>query len=134
MKYSGLQTDRIYRLFKRGSARYRDDRLVHELLEVTGNSAVMKNNMLHYSFRDYDSYKEKMEHYGRLKARELYRKGVKPNWFHYNIRPLYKFLVNYVFRLGFLDGKEGLTLCRLTSYGVKSRYIELDRLVRGATQ
>lgn len=130
MRYSGLQTDRIYRLFRNGSAHYREDRIVHEILEVNGKSAILKHWMLHYSFKDYDSYKKKIEHYGKLKALELYKKGVKVNWFHFNIRPIFKFVINYIFRLGFLDGKEGYIVCKLNAHGVKCRYRELDRLLR----
>ncbi|WP_299335772.1 glycosyltransferase family 2 protein [uncultured Psychroserpens sp.] len=128
MRFSGLQTDRVFRLFKKGVTKYREDKLVHELLDFKGEFKVLKHYMLHYSFSDYESYKRKTEHYGLLKAQELYTKGQRPNWFHFYIKPVYKFLTNYIFRLGILDGKEGYTICTLNAYGVFYRYKALERL------
>jgi glycosyltransferase involved in cell wall biosynthesis len=130
MRFSGLQTDQVFRLFKRGVTKYREDKLVHELLDFNGDFKVLKQDMLHYSFSDYRSYKQKTELYGLLKAQELLKKGKRPNWFHYYIKPAYKFLANYIFRLGILDGKEGYTICTLNAYGVFYRYKALDGLLR----
>ncbi|WP_425075651.1 glycosyltransferase family 2 protein [Psychroserpens sp. S379A] len=129
MRFSGLQTDCIFRLFKTGTASYKSDRLVHEVLDVQGKHAVLKYPMLHYTFSDYNSYKTKAEHYGLLKAKELLKKGKRPNWYHFVIKPAYKFLTNYIFRLGFLDGKEGYTICALNAYGVFFRYKALKHLL-----
>lgn len=128
IRFSGLQTDYIFRLFKKGSAKYKQNKTVHEELEVTGISKTLTNNMLHYSFTDYLSYKKKTEHYGQLKAQELFNEGKKPNLFDFYIKPAYKFIYNYVFRLGFLDGKAGYTICKLNAYGVYYRFKELKRL------
>jgi len=129
MRFSGLQTDRVFRLFKNGVTKYREDKLVHELLDFKGEFKVLKHDMLHYSFSDYDSYKQKTEHYGVLKAQELLKQGKHPNWFHFYIKPAYKFLTNYIFRLGILDGKEGYTICTLNAYGVFYRYKALEQLL-----
>ncbi len=129
MRFSGLQTDQIFRLFKKEVGKYREDKLVHELLDFDGQFGVLKHKMLHYSFSDYNSYKKKTEHYGQLKAEELLKKGKRPNWFHFYIKPAYKFVSNYIFRLGFLDGKEGYTICYLNGYGVYYRYQVLKKLL-----
>lgn len=129
MRFSGLQTDRVFRLFRKGVTKYRADKLVHEQLDFKGEFKVLKHDMLHYSFSDYESYKQKTEHYGLLKAQELLQKGKRPNGFHFYIKPAYKFLTNYIFRLGFLDGKEGYTICTLNAYGVFYRYKALERLL-----
>ncbi|MFD2917607.1 glycosyltransferase family 2 protein [Psychroserpens luteus] len=129
IRFSGLQTDQVFRLFKKGVTKYCEDRLVHELLDFNGEFKVLKHNILHYSFSDYESYKQKTEHYGLLKAQELLKKGKRPNWFHFYIKPAYKFLVNYIFRLGFLDGKEGYIICSLNAYSVFYRYKALENLL-----
>ncbi|AXT21287.1 glycosyltransferase [Flavobacteriaceae bacterium AU392] len=130
IKFSGLQTDTIFRLFKKGTAKYREDRLVHELLDINGKTELLNHKMLHYSFSNYESYKSKVEHYGKLKALELFNKGVKPNAFHFYFKPFYKFVSNFIFRLGFLDGKVGYNICKLNAYGVTCRYNELKNLIK----
>ena len=128
IRFSGLQTDRVFRLFKNGTATYREDKTVHELLDVKGPFEVLDNYMLHYSYSDYNSYKLKTEHYGQLKAQELYDNNISPNWFHFYVKPIYKFVTNFIFRLGFLDGKEGFAICRLNAYGVYYRFKALEKL------
>ena len=134
IRFSGLQTDKVFRLFKKGTTKYQEDRLVHESLDFKGNFKVLKHDILHYTYSDYASYKRKTEHYGLLRAQELLKKGKAPNWFHFYIKPAYKFLTNYIFRLGFLDGKEGYIICTLNAYGVFYRYKVLDQLLRSTPE
>lgn len=129
LKYSGLQTDYIFRLFKNGFAHYKQNRTVHEQLEIKGTTETLSNFMLHYSFSDYTSYKKKTEHYAKLKAKELFTKGKKPSMIDFYMKPAYKFLYNYVLRFGFLDGKAGYIICSLNAYGVKFRFKELKKLI-----
>ncbi|MCF7568225.1 glycosyltransferase family 2 protein [Sabulilitoribacter arenilitoris] len=128
IRFSGFQTDTTYRLFKNGSVTYIKDKIVHEMPEINGKSSMLKNPMLHFCFNSAVHYKEKMEHYASLKALELYKKNKNANMIHFVIRPIYKFITNYIFRLGFLDGKEGFQICYLSAYGVYYRYKELKKL------
>ncbi|WP_242204339.1 glycosyltransferase family 2 protein [Aestuariivivens insulae] len=128
IRFSGFQSDTTYRLFKKDCVKYIEDKIVHEMPILNGESKVLKNKMLHYCFDSALHYKSKMEHYAKLKALELHKKGKKAYTFHFLFRPLYKFIMNYFFRLGFLDGKEGLTICYLSAYGVYFRYQELKKL------
>ncbi|AJR04618.1 glycosyltransferase family 2 protein [Siansivirga zeaxanthinifaciens] len=128
IRFSGFQTDTTYRLFKNGKVKYIENKLVHEMPEINGESAILKNTMLHYCFDSTAHYKSKMEHYAKLKALELHKKGKKTSVFQLLFRPFYKFVVNYFFRLGILDGKEGFQICYLSAYGVYFRYKELERL------
>lgn len=128
IRFSGFQTDTTYRLFKKDKVKYIEDKIVHEMPQIDGENGILKNNMLHYCFNSAKHYKVKMEHYASLKAQELYQKGKKANALHFIFRPIYKFIVNYIFRFGFLDGKEGLQICYLSAYGVYYRYKELKKL------
>ncbi|WP_298550702.1 glycosyltransferase family 2 protein [uncultured Algibacter sp.] len=128
IRFSGFQTDTTYRLFKKGKVKYNEDKIVHEMPIIDGKSKLLKNYMLHYCFESAEHYKSKMEQYAELKALELFNKGKKTNIFNFYIRPLYKFITNYFFRLGFLDGKEGFIICNLSAYGVRFRYKKLKEL------
>lgn len=128
IRFSGFQTDTTYRLFKNGKVKYLEDKIVHEMPEIEGKSKLLKNNMLHYCFNSAAHYKSKMEQYAKLKALELFNKGKKPNAYHFYVRPVIKFITNYIFRLGFLDGIEGFQICYLSAYGVYFRYQELKKL------
>ncbi|MCL5129753.1 MULTISPECIES: glycosyltransferase family 2 protein [unclassified Algibacter] len=128
IRFSGFQTDTTYRLFKNGKVKYLEDKIVHEMPEINGKSKLLKNNMLHYCFNSSAHYKSKMERYAKLKALECFNKGKKTNAYHLYLRPAFKFITNYIIRLGILDGKEGFKICYLSAYGVNYRYRELKKL------
>lgn len=128
LHFSGWQTDRIFRLFKKDKCRYTHNRLVHEKLDVDGKIGYLKNKLVHYSYADYESYKRKMITYGKLKAREKYQSGFKPTFFHKYGHSTYNFLYQYLIRLGILDGVKGIIICYLNALSVSARYKELGRL------
>ena len=128
LNFSGWQTDKIFRLFRKDKAHYTTERLVHEKLTVEGKIGKLKNKLIHFSYTDYQSYKGKMESYGKFKAKEEFFKGVNPNLYHFYLHPAYKFMYQYLVRLGFLDGKKGITICYLNAYSVYVRYKELKKM------
>lgn len=128
LRFSGWQSDKNYRLFRKSKVKFDIERIVHETLLIDGKSSVLKNRLIHYSYSSYEDYKGKMVKYGQMKAIEEYKKNKKPYFYHFVFRPLYKFLNHYVLRLGFLDGRKGITICYLNALGVYSRYKELKRL------
>ncbi|VXC10407.1 Glycosyltransferase involved in cell wall bisynthesis [Flavobacterium sp. 9R] len=128
LHFSGWQTDKIYRLFRKENGYYDGNKIVHEKLIVNGKSGAVKNKLLHYSYTDYSSYKYKMIQYGKMKAIEELNKGTVPNVFHFYIRPAYQFLYQYIIRLGILDGKKGMIICYLNAYSVYERFQELKKL------
>lgn len=128
--FSGYQTDSTFRLFRNGKVTYDKKRTVHELPIIDGRSSKLKNNMIHYSFSSYENLKIKVERYGKLKALELYKEKKKANYFQYIVKTTYKFIYNYILRLGILDGKEGFYICYLNAYGVYYRYKQLKCLLR----
>lgn len=130
LHFSGWQTDKNIRLFKKSKATYTTERLVHEILEVEGNTSFLKNALIHYSYSDYDSYKRKMINYARLKAKELIRKNIKPTWFHFLVKPTFKFLYSYLIRLGILDGKKGMIICYLNALSVYKRYEIMRQILK----
>jgi glycosyltransferase involved in cell wall biosynthesis len=128
LKYSGNQTDKIFRLFNKKSARYDEKRLVHEKLIVNGEIGFLKNKLIHHSYSSYHDYREKIIFYGKFKAQEKFIKRVKPTVLHQIFHPSYNFLYNYFIRLGILDGKKGIIICYLNAYSIVVRYKELKKL------
>lgn len=128
LHFSGWQTDKNYRLFQKSKASFSDKKIVHETLEVNGTSGILKEKLIHFCYKDYEDYKSKMLKYGRLKAKEDFYKEKTFNYFAFTIKPFWKFFNHYILRLGFLDGKKGITICYLNALGVLERYRELKRL------
>ncbi|MEP6805187.1 MAG: glycosyltransferase family 2 protein [Flavobacterium sp.] len=128
LHFSGWQTDKNFRLFKKDKASYISTRLVHETLHVQGHVGILKHKLIHYSFSDYTIYKNKMISYGKLRAKELFLQQKKTNLIQLYLKPVYKFLYDYVIRLGILDGKKGIIICYLNTLSIYVRYKELKKL------
>ena len=128
IRFSGFQTDTTYRLFRNGKIKYDTKKLVHEMPIVDGDSKILKNKMPHYSFTTYNALKKTMESYACLQAKQLFQNGKKAKILDFVVSPVYKFLYNYIIRLGVLDGKEGFIICYLNAYGAYYRYKELKRI------
>ncbi len=126
--FSGWQTDKNYRLFRKSKAKFSDRKIVHETLIVNGTSGILSQKLIHYCYKNYEDYKGKMLNYGRLKAHEDFYTEKRFNLFFMTAKPLWKFVNHYLLRLGILDGKKGITICYLNALGVLERYKELKRL------
>ena len=110
IKHGGFYPDSKLRLFRRGTGQF-EDRLVHEDLRLDGTTPSLQNNLLHHAYPTLDSYIEHMNRYSSLGAQMVVAK--RPRTFSFLdivVRPKLTFLYNYIFRLGFLDGREGLLL------------------------
>lgn len=111
IRHGGFWPDPKLRLFKKGMARF-EERLVHEDAKLLdGVSGQMKGALLHHSYPTLSDYIEHMNRYSSLGAEMVVAKGpVRFTLINVTMRPLATFLYNYFFRLGFLDGREGLLL------------------------
>ncbi|RKR08358.1 glycosyltransferase involved in cell wall biosynthesis [Flavobacterium sp. 90] len=128
LRFSGWQTDKIIRLFRKENAIYNLKKIVHEKLIIQGKTGKLKNKLIHHSYSNYHDYKQKMIFYGQLKAQEEVLKETSPNFFHFYIRPAYQFLNQYLVRFGFLDGKKGIIICYLNALSVAVRFQELKKI------
>lgn len=124
LRHGGQYPDRKLRLFRRGQARF-SDRAVHETLACAGSTGVLRNPLLHHAYPTLTSYVEHMNRYSSLGAEMLAAQGRSSRSlpaFLWNVvaAPMANFIYNYGFRLGFLDGREGLLMhmyhCVYTSW------------------
>ena len=129
IKYSGLQNDYVVRFFNKNHCRYNAN-LVHETLLTEGKTERLKNTLPHHTYKSFDDYTAKAHRYSALQAEMLYKKGKRPNYYHFLFRPCYRFWNQFIFRLGILDGKEGFILAYVSAFSVFKRYVNLWLLYR----
>lgn len=128
LKYSGWQNDKAIRLFRKSCCKYKEEFLVHEILECNSKPGKLKTKLDHYSYKSFGDYRDKLFFYSKLRAQELYEKKVKPNFFHFYIKPSFRFFHHYFLRFGFLDGVVGFKMSKLLAKYVYKRYEYLDEL------
>ena len=124
--YGGFYPDAKLRLFRRGTATF-SQRRVHEILVNNGVNGHLHADLLHHAYPTLDSYIEHMNRYSTLGAQilcEQHRTSRSIPAFLWNtlLLPTATFFYNYILRLGFLDGREGLLLHLYHSVYVSWKY------------
>lgn len=131
IRFSGWQTDKVIRLFRRDTCRYQR-LLVHAEIETAGKIGRLKGKIEHHSYQqNLKTHLKKLDIYTTLGAYDRLDKTGSISLFHLGIKPLYRFIKHYVFLLGFLDGKVGFVLSVLASYTVFLRSVKLWRIQKG---
>lgn len=119
----GYYPDPKLRLFQRGKGRF-ESRRVHEDVVIEGKTDQLGAYLIHHAYPTLTGYIEHMNRYSSLGAEMILEKKGKVGFSVLNIvlRPWATFVYNYVFRLGFLDGKKGLLLHLYHSVYVSWKY------------
>jgi glycosyltransferase involved in cell wall biosynthesis len=137
IRHGGFYPDRKLRLFRRGQAAF-SARAVHETVSTSGRTAVADRDfnfgdiaLIHHCYPTLSNYVEHMNRYSSLGAEMTVAQG-RTGFSVINIavRPLLTFAYNYFFRLGFLDGRQGLLLHLYHSVYVSWKYAKVWELAR----
>lgn len=123
INHSGWYPDRKLRLYKKGSGHW-DGKYVHEKYKLSPNKTVGKLNgdLLHYSYYNESDHWKRTEKYAELSALELFETERKSSFFHAYFKAAVKFIRVYLFNFGFLDGKKGYAICKITAWGTYKKY------------
>ncbi len=133
MNHCGWYPDYVLRLFKKDSARFSDD-LVHEKVIAQRPVGKLRNPITHHAVDNLEQSIEKMNLYSTLAAQDKFNKGEKSSLCKACLRGIWTFVRIYLFRLGFLDGAQGLMLSLANAQGTYYKYAKLTRLHRDAEQ
>lgn len=124
IRYGGWYPDYNLRLFRKGKGRF-EDRAVHEAIKVRGTTGRTGYAIEHFAYPDLASYMSSINKYSSLAVAVMAEKGIsgfKAGWMNILLRPALTFILKYVVRLGFLDGKPGLVLNLFHAYYVFAKY------------
>lgn len=132
IRHGGFYPDRKLRLVPKKIARF-EDRAVHEDMKVDGPVETLESPILHHAYPTLSSYIEHMNRYSSLGA-EMAVANDKRGFSFFNIvvRPWATFFYNYVLRLGFLEGREGLLLHLYHAVYVSWKYAKIWEISRNA--
>ena len=136
IRHGGFYPDRKLRLFKRGVARLSEGVGPHSTPQFAGPKGKLKGDLLHYAYPTMGIYLEHMDRYSSeiaplLQKRGKVSKSLEAFLWNAVLNPAATFIYNYFFRLGFLDGREGLILHINHSVYVHWKFIKAWRLGQG---
>lgn len=113
IRFGNWGFDHRLRLFNRNLVKWSDSR-VHETLLLPKDISIVKikGHIHHYTVNDNKECNKKSIYYAGLSASHYLSQGKKANFIRLYVSPTFDFMVNYIIRLGFLDGAEGLNIAR----------------------
>ena len=111
IRFGDWGKDKVLRLYNRKYTHWKND-LVHESLEKKDSTKVvlLKGYLYHYTADNYKSFLEKNRKYARLSADKYFEQGKKSKALKRWFSPAFTFIKEYLFQLGFLDGKAGFQI------------------------
>jgi glycosyltransferase involved in cell wall biosynthesis len=129
IKHSGWYPDVKTRIFPKSTSQW-EGAYVHEELVVEGNP-IAKNlagHLLHYSYYSQKDHRQRADKYSELTAIKMHEKGKRVGPLKPYISAVGRFVAMFFIKKGFLDGKAGFTIARISALSNIYKYKELRRL------
>ncbi|MCS6929622.1 MAG: glycosyltransferase family 2 protein [Saprospiraceae bacterium] len=131
IRHCGWYPDRKVRLFRRDIAEWSTSP-VHERLLLPAHAKVgfLRGELHHYSYYSIEEHYERARRYAYLGAQALQEVGRKAHPWTPLLRATLKWLRNYIFLRGFLDGWAGWHICRISALETYWKYHMLRQALK----
>lgn len=120
---------RLLRLAKKDAGRW--VRPVHEVWEIVGKTGELTHPLLHSPHPDVAQFLSHIDRYSTINANYFYAQHKHTQPWQIVVYPVAKFFLNYVWRLGFLDGMQGAIVAIMMSFHSFLTRAKLYQLQRG---
>lgn len=132
VRHCGWYPDTKLRLVKKEKAKWKGVN-PHDILKLDndGLGSFLNGNLLHYSYDSISDHINQTNKFTTIAANECYNRGVRSNIFKIVTRPFFKFLRDYIYKLGFLDGRYGFIICFINSLSALLKYSKIHELQNG---
>ena len=131
IRHCGWYPDRKLRLIDRRIARWTGVN-PHDILRLDGDSLPihLHGDLLHYSYQSVSDHIQQTNRFTTISARANFQKGVRSNLLKIVTRPPLKFLRDYFWKKGFMDGYYGLVICAINGLSNFLKYVKIYELQR----
>ena len=128
--HGGWNPDWKIRIYPKSRVKW-NDAIVHEELLVPNDLKVnqLTGRLHHYSYFSTTQHRLKADQYSKLTAIKYVEQGKKCYFFTPFFSAISRFLSMYILKLGFLDGKAGWNIARISAESNAFKYRELRRLI-----
>ncbi len=126
--HGGWVPDCEIRLFRKSRGGF--EGALHANVKVRGSVGELKNYYYHYNYKDLADQIATINRYSETAARDMLEEGRGFSYVDLMFRPPLRFIKEYIFKRGFLDGTPGLVIAVSTMYYVFVKYAKLWELER----
>lgn len=114
LRYGEVGSTKLLRLAKKNKGNWVGK--VHEVWIIEGSVGELQNYIMHYPHQSISEFLQEINLYTDIRSKELFEMNSKFITISIIVYPLTKFLLNYIVRLGFMDGVPGLLVAILMSF------------------
>ncbi len=131
--HCGWYPDRKLRLYKKGKGKWSGSNPHDQfILNERDNLELLSGDLLHYSYYTIEEHIKQVNKFTEIAAASAFKEGRRSSLIHILIKPVIRFIRDYIFHLGLLDGYYGLVICRITSQSTFLKYVKLYELQKKA--
>lgn len=94
----------------------------YELKEGDKNTRHLKGDILHYSYYSVADHYKQVEYFTNIASKAFVEAGKKAPLYKLVANPVAKFIDHYLLHLGFLDGKAGYLISKISAYATWLKY------------
>ncbi len=127
IKHGGWYPDAILRIYRKSRATW--DKGLHPKLHIDGKIGKLRRPFLHYNYLNISHQIGTVDRYSKIASIERVAQGKSDALFKMLMDPPFRFIRDYLFRGGFLDGLPGLIIAVTTAYYVFIKYAKTWELV-----
>ncbi|TAH40325.1 MAG: glycosyltransferase family 2 protein [Bacteroidetes bacterium] len=129
VRHGSWYPDRKVRLFIKGKGKWAGEN-PHDAYIPDENSIIrkLKGDLLHYSYYSTEGHIAQVNKFTSVGAQSAFKAGQKANSFMLLYKPFYKFIRDYFFKLGFMDGYAGFVIARISAHATFLKYVKLIEL------
>jgi glycosyltransferase involved in cell wall biosynthesis len=127
--HSGWYPDKKLRLLKKSLGHWAGIN-PHDKIEMNPEveALYLEGDLLHYSYYSIEQHIDQINKFTTIGAIEAHKKGRQSNMFIAIIKSNWKFIRDYFFKLGILDGYYGFVICSLSAWATFNKYLKLREL------
>lgn len=114
LRYGETGGVKLLRLGRKGFGEWKG--MTHEKWRIEGPVGKLINPILHFPHETLEEFLKEVNFYTDIRAKELKDKKSKIFFWSIFLYPLGKFVVNYIFKRGFMDGMQGLIFAIVMSF------------------
>jgi glycosyltransferase involved in cell wall biosynthesis len=114
IRYGGWYPDGEIRLYRRKKGKWEGG--LHAKIEVDGKVKSLKNQYLHYTYRNISDQIQTIDRYSSTAVEDMVNRSKSFRLANLIFNPPFRLFKEYVLKLGFLDGIPGLIIAISTAY------------------
>ena len=130
VKHCGWYPDTKLRLWDRSKGHWTgvNPHDKYELFAGDKNTGHLKGDILHYSYYSVEDHYKQVEYFTNIASKAYFENGKKAPLFKLIVNPVAKFVDHYLLKLGFLDGKAGYLISKISAYATYLKYKKIRNL------